>query len=133
MKSIKRYFFVMMAIAAVFGFVACSDDDDDDGASVMAVYKDDTVYTATFYGNGNNGNFDVIMKVDSYTEKEAEGIYTGDPSKDGEITMTYTFIDNFESSKGFYESVGIALNKAVTVKITSGKCDILGSAYTRQK
>ena len=130
MKSIKRYFFVMMAVAAVFGFVACSDDDD--GASAVAVYKDDTVNTVTFY---DNDTFEVIMEVPSlsYTETEAEGTYTGDPSKDGEITMTYTFINGFDYNKDWYEAAGIALNKAVTVKITSGKCYVLGSAYTRQK
>ena len=129
MKSIKRYFFVMMAIAAVFGFVACSDDD---GASAVAVYKNDTVNTVTFY---DNDTFEVIMEVPSlsYTETEAEGTYTGDPSKDGKITMKCTFINGYEDNKGWYEMMGIALNKDVTVEITNGLCYVLGDKYTRQK
>ena len=47
MKSIKKYLFIMMALAAVFGFVACSDDDDD---RESVVYEDASGYNAfTFY------------------------------------------------------------------------------------
>ena len=39
MKGIKKYLFLLAALAAVFGFVACSDDDDDDGPATVAVYE----------------------------------------------------------------------------------------------
>lgn len=37
MKSIRKILFVMAALAAVFGFVACSNDDDE--PSTVAVYE----------------------------------------------------------------------------------------------
>lgn len=137
MRGIRKVLFVMAALAAGFGFVACSNGDDDSSSgggsssSVVAVYKDENATTARFYGNGT---FEAVMEIPdiSYTEKEASGTYTGDPSQDGDITMTYEFIDGYESNKSWYDAAGIELNKAVSVKIENGKCEILGNVYTRQ-
>ena len=101
MKSIRKILFVMAALAAVFGFVACSDDDDD-GPLVVAMYEykdtwtaeDGTTeysdtYTAFFY---NDGSF-IVTSVGnddegSWNYIEQTGVYTGDPSKDGTIKIT---------------------------------------------
>ena len=136
MKSIKKYLFMLMALAAVFGFVACSNDDDDDGPSTVAVYKATTTgvdwsvtYTAKFF---EGGTFAVDSSSQGHSITAMTGTYTGDPSKDGEITMTYEFIGNYEYNKDFYDLEGIELNKPVTVTIKDGKCEILGYVYTRQ-
>ena len=98
MKGIKKYLFIMAALAAVFGFVACSDDDDDDSGSssgnTVAVYKCDLghlAYITTFF---KDGAFTQVAKVynniSNPEEKFGEGTYTGDPSKDGVITLTFS-------------------------------------------
>ena len=99
MKGIKKYLFMLMALAAVFGFVACSDDDDDDdGPSKVAVYKADMsdeegedIYTLTFY---SDKSFRVVENLKDYSDGQtwsdtvATGTYTGDPTQEGKITAT---------------------------------------------
>ena len=99
MKGIKKYLFMLMALAAVFGFVACSDDDDDDdGPSKVAVYRADMsdeegeeIYTLTFYSDKsfrvvNNGKD--YSDGNTWNETVATGTYTGDPTQEGQITAT---------------------------------------------
>ncbi len=88
MKGIKKYLFIMAALAAVFGFVACSDEDDD--PSVVAEYerKETSVtYMVTFFDDSTWS-----QAYEYYGKKVtmAEGTYTGDPSKDGKIYITAT-------------------------------------------
>ena len=107
MKGIKKYLFMLMALAAVFGFVACSDNDDDDYVPLpMAVYKADAtndeetlIYTLTFL---SNGSFTISEywkdKEDPYSYPETYltymGTYTGKPAEDDEIVMTITHLLN---------------------------------------
>ena len=118
-----------------------STSSSGSSSNVVAVYENygtastDAMWsmTATFYGDFT---FEAIIYVPSfaYIGKEAYGTYTGDPSKDGEITMTYEFIDGYEDNKElWYDDAGIELNKPVTVTIKDGKCEILGDVYTRQQ
>lgn len=65
MKSIKKYLFIMMALAAVFGFVACSDEDDDDRESVVYMTKDG-LSTITIYDD-----YSFVAKIAS------EGVSSG--------------------------------------------------------
>ena len=117
MKSIKKLIFVLAALTAVFGFVACSDDDDDGGSSAVVFVVTTngvTVATATFDG----GNFEVVNNAASV--EMASGTYTGDPSKDGDITLKYAKMS------------GVTATKTETVTITNGKVNILGTVYTRK-
>ncbi len=84
MKGIKKYLFIMAALAAVFGFVACSDEDDD--PSAVAVYKS-SVYTATFY---DDNSWSTVGKVASQEMTVAAGTYTGAPGKHGDSPITTT-------------------------------------------
>lgn len=104
MKGIKKYLFMLMALAAVFGFVACSDDDDDDGPSKVAVYVGQEepeeggnyISKSTFYFYSDESFerygywWDEEDGDDTYPQ--AKGTYTGEPAKDGEITITITHI-----------------------------------------
>lgn len=91
MKGIKKYFFIMAALAVVFGFVACGNDEEED--NIVAVYNTATMtedgiamlVTMTFYGNNT---FLVTYTTMSITMTGMVGTYTGDPSKDGRIIMT---------------------------------------------
>ena len=141
MKSIKKLLFVMAALAAVFGFVACSNDDDG-GPSRVAVYEDkatfnvdgyvvDYIQTLTFY---NDNTFSWVNKMEYHngpTEKMPymDGEYTGDPSKDGTITMAATEMYNGEGKKtgvtGGYE-------RKVQIQITDGKFSYSNGKFTRK-
>lgn len=89
MKGIKKYLFIMAALAAVFGFVACDDEEED---NIVAVYTatmtEDGIamlVTMTFYGDNT---FLATYTVMSITVTGMVGTYTGIPSKDGRIIMT---------------------------------------------
>lgn len=105
MKGIKKYLFMLMALAAVFGFVACSDDDDDDDGLVAVYvmqkngkYEDGSDYisksTFYFYSDGSFERYgywwDEEDGDDTYPQDK--GTYTGKPAEDGEITVTVTHI-----------------------------------------
>ena len=92
MKSIKKYLFLLAALAAVFGFVACSDDDDDDDPSVVAKYegqfkRDGVTVTLTLVCYVND-TFEVYSTELDGTV--AEGTYDGNPYEDDIIKVTFT-------------------------------------------
>ena len=123
MKSIKKYLFIMAALAAVFGFVACSDEDDD--PSTVATYKDaSSVYTATFY---DDNTWSTVGKVANQEMTVAAGTYTGAPAKDGEISITTT---KYMGADGKLADVPNASAQKVT--ISGGKMTFNGAVYTRQ-
>ena len=136
----------MAALAAVFGFVACSDDDDEPSAVAVyeckdtwkegdvecyntftATFYDDTTYIVTSVGRDDEGPWNYI---------EQTGFYTGDPSKDGEIKITATkiadwddddnvkLIDVPEKDKKYYTDIKIA--------ISGGTATINGDKYTKK-
>ena len=97
MKSIKKLIFVMAALAAVFGFVACSNDDDD-GPETVAVYKADysdkdstDITILTFYAGGS---FSVYEEWDDGEDRWSgigcTGTYTGDVTKNTSATNIVT-------------------------------------------
>ena len=111
MKSIKKLLFVMAALAAVFGFVACSDDDDDDnddGPSKVAVYTGEGIsglsYVITFYDDGTFKNVFTAEGVGSGTA--ATGTYKGDVTKDtsndNEVSFTIKTMGGYDKN-GIYE------------------------------
>ena len=126
MKGIKKYLFLLAALAAVFGFVACSDDDDDDGPATVAVYKAEvtgSTQTATFFDDGTFLVEAIIPQVG--TTEIAVGTYKdGDPAADGEITLTYTKLPSGAPSS--------YLNTDTKVTVKDKKVEIFGTTYTRQ-
>ena len=88
MKSIKKYLFIMAALAAVFGFVACSDDDEP---STVATYKNTYspyyTYLVTFL---DDNTWSQAVEYDGKKETMAAGTYKGNPSADGKIYITPT-------------------------------------------
>ena len=127
MKGIKKYLFMLMALAAVFGFVACSDnDDDDDGPSRVAVYEaqeeseeGENYIKKSIFTFYNNGSFERSgYERDEDTWPEDKGTYTGKPAEDGEITITIThWVDDDgkwvpvpESQKEYYSDQKITIS-----------------------
>ena len=88
MKSIKRYFFVMMAIAAVFGFVACSDDDDPTAIAMFKGIEWEDLAVSFF----SDGTFSV---VDTDIGMITSGMYTDDPTENsGAVEVTVSWVNN---------------------------------------
>ena len=109
MKNIKKLLFVMAALAAVFGFVACSNDDDD-GPETVAVYTgkdvDDWSYVITFYDDGTFKNVVTIEGLGSGIA--ATGTYNGDVNKDtsndNKVSFTIKTMGDYDSkAKKFIE------------------------------
>ncbi|MDE7140063.1 MAG: hypothetical protein K2O09_04835 [Treponemataceae bacterium] len=123
MKSIKKYLFIMAALAAVFGFVACNDEDDD--PSTVATYKDATgIETVTFL---DDNTWSVSGEVLGNKMTVAEGTYTGDPAKDGDITIT---MKKAMGADGKMKDIPNASAEKVT--ISNGKMTYDYTLYTRQ-
>ena len=145
MKSIRKILFVMATLAAVFGFVACSNDDDEPSTVAVYEYKEtwpaedgttecSDTYTVTFYDD-NTYTVTSVGKddEDSWNHTMQKGVYTGDPSKDGTIKMTAKkvdwgdngeLIDVPEEDKENYTDIEIT--------ISGGKATIDGDEYTKK-
>lgn len=133
----------MAALAAVFGFVACSDDDD--GPSAVAVYESKetwkegdvecyNIYTVTFYDD----NTFIMTSVgkddeDIWNDIGLIGVYTDDPSTDGTIKMTVKkvvwgddekLIDVPEAYKEQFTNI--------VITISGGKFTYWGDVYTKK-
>ena len=122
MKGIKKVLIVLAALAAVFGFVACSDNDDDDGGSggggssssgnVVAVYvweNNGKKETITFFSDGTYSD----VYPDGGTK---EGTYEGDPTENGDIILTRkgassTTTVTVENGELYYPGVGTFTRK----------------------
>lgn len=122
MKSIKKYHFIMAALAAVFGFVACSEKDDD--PSTVAVYEaEDGSETITFFD-------DDTWVVTRKKTTVAAGTYAGgDPSKNGSflITMTKTLYNDENLI-----DVPLVQQKQEDVTVIKGETVIHHTTYIRQ-
>lgn len=82
----------MAALAAVFGFVACSDDDDDDGPAKVAVYELSVTGYSETLTLFDNGTFENVRTVSGKSYTVATGTYDGDVKKDtsGDNKTTFT-------------------------------------------
>ena len=88
MKSIKRYFFVMMAIATVFGFVACSDDDDPTAIAMFKGISWESCEVSFF----SDGTFSV---VDTDIGMAMSGMYTDNPTENnGTVKVTASWVND---------------------------------------
>ena len=93
MKSIKKLIFVLAALTAVFGFVACSDDDDE--PSTVAVYEESYTESGVAYTETitflDNGTFKNVGTIGGKSYTFATGTYKGDVKKDTSDSNKVTF------------------------------------------
>lgn len=135
MKKLAKIMAVFAAIMMALAFAGCNNDDDDDPSKV-AVYKTTkeveevgtVTKVATFYDdntvvvNGYAGDKKVTLMT---------GTYTGDPSKDGTLTISLTkiadddgkLVDATEEEKSYFDR---------DYEIKGGKVTFDGNEYTRQ-
>lgn len=105
MKPFFKLFLVMVTLAAVFGFVACSSSSssgsDSDKVEIVAVYVESETdeditysYTITFY---DDGTFEAVSTVENVETKykesftAAKGTYKGDVTKNTSDKNMVTF------------------------------------------
>ena len=99
--------------------------------------KDKAVYVAKVEIEGTSVTYTLIFKADGTWINRAgigsqdivtmEGTYTGDPSKDGTVTITVTKL-----LKGAGSLVDVEKPQSMDITVKGGKCSIAGMEYTRQ-
>ena len=133
MKKLAKIMAVFAAIMMALAFAGCNNDDDDDPSTVAvfkATYEDTGVtYTLscyddnTFVMDGEMGNLKCTFMA---------GTYTGNPSKDGTITVSLTKFIDFETGKLVDASEEVKANADGDYTITNGKMEINRLIFTRQ-
>ena len=131
MKKLAKIMAVFAAIMMALAFAGCNNDDDDDPSKVAVFKATDEYEGATYTLSCYDDNTFVIdgEKGDLKCTVMA-GTYTGDPSKDGTITISVIkifyqgkLIDATEEVKKEYEG---------DYKIEGGKVTFDGDVYIRQ-
>ena len=136
MKKLAKIMAVFAAIMMALAFAGCNNDDDDDPSTVAvykATYEDEDVGTVTQLTTFYDDNTFVIdgEKGDLKCTVMA-GTYTGNPSKDGTITVSLTKFIDFETGKLVDASEEVKAVADDDYTITNGKMEIGGLIYTRQ-
>ena len=134
MKKLAKIMAVFAAIMMALAFAGCNNDDDDD-PSTVAVYKatfeDAEVGTVTQVATFYNDNT-IVVNGEAGDKKATlmTGTYTGDPSKDGTITLSVTkFFDGGKLVDADADTKKYADGEYV---IKDGKVEVIGTIYTRQ-
>ena len=136
MKKLAKIMAVFAAIMMALAFAGCNNDDDDDPSTVAvykATYEDEDVGTVTqlttFY---DDNTFVMDGEMGDLKCTVMAGTYTGNPSKDGTITVSLTkFFDN-KTGKLVDASEEVKAVADGDYTITNGKMEINGLIFTRQ-
>ena len=130
MKSIKKFLFIMVALATALAFVSCSNGDDDGGssnntvASVVATYESEDNYTLTFFADNT---FTITFEKFGTEKTKWAGTYymsEGNPSKNGSITITIT--------KELNETSGVVQDIPVAMQVSEDGDIDYGELYIRE-
>ena len=128
----KRFVSMIGALVVILGAVAfitgCQQANSNKDKAVYVSKTEQSgitvTYTVTFKADGtwinraSNGNQSAVMM---------QGTYTGDPSKDGTVTITVTKLLNSTGSL-----VDVEKPQSMDITVKGGKCSIAGMEYTRQ-
>ena len=135
MKKLAKIMAVFAAIMMALAFAGCNNDDDDDPSTVAvykATYEDEDVGTVTqlttFY---DDNTFVMDVEMGDLKCTVMTGTYTGDPSKDGTITISLTkmpdddgkLVDADADTKKYADGEYV---------IKDGKVEVIGTIYIRQ-
>ena len=133
MKKLAKIMAVFAAIMMALAFAGCNNDDDDDPSKV-AVFKatdeyEGATYTLSCY---DDNTFVIDGEKGDLKFTFMTGTYTGNPSKDGTITVSLTKFIDFETGKLVDASEEVKANADGDYTITNGKMKIHGLTFTRQ-
>lgn len=134
MKKLAKIMAVFAAIMMALAFAGCNNDDDDDPSTVAvykATYEDEDVGTVTQLTTFYDDNTFVVDEMGDLKCTVITGTYTGDPSKDGTITISLTKMAD-DDGKLVDASEEVKANADGDYTITNGKMKIHGLTFTRQ-
>ena len=134
MKKLAKIMAVFAAIMMALAFAGCNNDDDDDPSTVAvfkATFEDAEVGTVTQVATFYNDNT-IVVNGEAGDKKATlmTGTYTGDPSKDGTITLSVTKF--FDGGKLVDATEAVKAKYYKEYVITGGKVTFDGDEYTRQ-
>ena len=132
MKKLAKIMAVFAAIMMALAFVGCNNDDDDDPSKV-AVFKatdeyDGATYTLSCY---DDNTFVIDGKMGDLKCTVMTGTYTGDPSKDGTITISLTKMPD-DDGKLVDADADTKKNTDGEYVIKDGKVKVRDTIYIRQ-
>lgn len=134
MKKLAKIMAVFAAIMMALAFAGCNNDDDDDPSTVA-------VFEATKEYNGvtftvlvtcyDDNTFVITEEANGEKVTLMTGTYTGDPTKDGALTISLTkmadddgkLVDADADTKKYADGEYV---------IKDGKVEVIGTIYTRQ-
>lgn len=134
MKKLAKIMAVFAAIMMALAFVGCNNDDDDD-PSTVAVYKAteeyDGVTVTELVTCYDDNTFVITAEANGEKVTLMTGTYTGDPTKDGALTISLTkmadddgkLVDADADTKKYADGEYV---------IKDGKVEVIGTIYTRQ-
>lgn len=134
MKKFAKIMAVFAAIMMALAFAGCNNDDDDD-PSTVAVFKATEEYggvtvteLVTCY---DDNTFVITAEANGEKVTIMTGTYTGDPTKDGTLTISLT---KMADDDGKLVDADADTKKVADrgYDIKDGKVDVLGTTYTRQ-
>lgn len=134
MKKLAKIMAVFAAIMMALAFAGCNNDDDDDPSKV-AVFKATDEYDGatvtelvTCY---DDNTFVITAEANGEKVTLMTGTYTGDPTKDGVLTISLTKMadDDGKLVDADADTKKYADGKYV---IKDGKVQVIDTIYTRQ-
>lgn len=134
MKKLAKIMAVFAAIMMALAFAGCNNDDDDD-PSTVAVFKAteeyDGVTVTELVTCYDDNTFVITAEANGEKVTLMTGTYTGDPTKDGALTISLTkmadddgkLVDADADTKKYADGEYV---------IKDGKVEVIGTIYTRQ-
>ncbi|MGN0737117.1 hypothetical protein [Treponema porcinum] len=134
MKKLAKIMAVFAAIMMALAFAGCNNDDDDDPSTVAvfeATEEYDGVTVTELVTCYDDNTFVITAEANGEKVTLMTGTYTGDPTKDGALTISLTkmadddgkLVDADADTKKYADGEYV---------IKDGKVEVIGTIYTRQ-
>ena len=134
MKKLAKIMAVFAAIMMALAFAGCNNDDDDDPSTVAvfeATEEYDGVTVTELVTCYDDNTFVITAEANGEKVTLMTGTYTGDPTKDGTLTISLTKIadDDGKLVDADADTKKYADGK---YEIKDGKVEVIGMVYTRK-
>ena len=134
MKKLAKIMAVFAAIMMALAFAGCNNDDDDE-PSTVAVYKAteeyDGVTVTELVTCYDDNTFVITAEANGEKVTLMTGTYTGDPTKDGALTISLTKMAD-DDGKLVDADADTKKNTDGEYVIKDGKVEVIGTIYIRQ-
>ena len=134
MKKLAKIMAVFAAIMMALAFAGCNNDDDDE-PSTVAVYKAteeyDGVTVTELVTCYDDNTFVITAEANGEKVTLMTGTYTGDPTKDGALTISLTKMAD-DDGKLVDADADTKKYSGGEYVIKDGKVEVVGTIYIRQ-